>query len=361
MTTNDEINAVYNDLGSGGAFSGPNKIKEALEAKGVNIKLSEIKQWLKHQDSFTLYAPAIRNFKTGVTLTESIDHIWDADLFELPKLKKANNNIGKILLVIDMFSKYVWLEPLRDKTGKTMVDALNRIFKKGRRPRIIRSDMGGEFLNSKVQSFLKRKNIIHYTTKNTMKAQIAERAIRTIKMYIHRYLKHKNTLKYIDKLQKIAQTYNSSYHSSIGVAPINVNASNARAIWWYLYRPKKVNKIKPYKFNIGDYVRISTLTHKFAKEAVERWTEEIFKISSRFRRSGIPIYKITNIDSSEPIIGTFYEAEMQKINYDPDKLWVVEKILKTKGTGSKKRSLVKWQGYSDAHNSWVLSSTITKV
>ena len=77
--------------------------------------------------------------------------------------------------------------------------------------------------------------------------------------------------------------------------------------------PVKVLKKMTFKFKIGDKVRITQLTNIFSREYDEKWTGEVFNVSQRFWRSGVPIYKIKDYHDEE-IKGTFYQSELPKIN-----------------------------------------------
>ena len=103
--------------------------------------------------------------------------------------------------------------------------------------------------------------------------------------------------------------------------------------------------IKP-EFSVGDKVRISKKKKTFEKGYTTRWTEEIFTIVEVKRTSPVT-YKIADLNGEE-IKGSFYEPELQKTS---QQLFRIEKVIKR----GKKKSLVKWKGYSDDFNSWVLA------
>lgn len=93
---------------------------------------------------------------------------------------------------------------------------------------------------------------------------------------------------------------------------------------------KKQRLRKPFRFKIGDYVRLTHLKNPFSREYDERWTDEIFVISQKILRRGLPVFRVQDFDKDE-IEGTFYQSELQKVNVKDDGLWKVENILKTKG------------------------------
>ncbi len=59
------------------------------------------------------------------------------------------HNIGYkyVVTVIDVLSKYAWVEPLKSKTGECLVQAFGKIIKKGRKPQMFHTDKETEFIN----------------------------------------------------------------------------------------------------------------------------------------------------------------------------------------------------------------------
>ena len=114
---------------------------------------------------------------------------------------------------------------------------------------------------------------------------------------------------------------------------------------------------KPFRFQIGDNVRISHLKNIFKRETNERWTTEIFVVKARFHRRGIPMYKLNSLNS-ETLDGTFYEREMQPVTMDSQKAWKIEKIIKTRTLNKRKQHLVRWVGFPPDFDSWLDASQI---
>ena len=76
-----------------------------------------------------------------------IDKKWEADLVVMDSLSKEKYGYKYILTVIDVLSKYAWVEPLKTKSGENLVKAFERILKNGRKPEKLHSDKGTEFTN----------------------------------------------------------------------------------------------------------------------------------------------------------------------------------------------------------------------
>jgi hypothetical protein len=109
---------------------------------------------------------------------------------------------------------------------------------------------------------------------------------------------------------------------------------------------------KPFRFKVGDKVRITYIRNIFTREYEEKWTGEIFKVTQRIMRGGLPIYRLKDVHDEE-IKGTFYQSELQKVDVWDDDIWKIEKILKKKGKGNNKQYFIKWLHWPKKFNSWI--------
>ena len=73
----------------------------------------------------------------------------------MQSLSKYNKGIKYLLCAIDLFSKYAWVVPIKDKKGTSIVNAFQKIISEGRKPNKIWVDQGGEFYNKLFKRFLK--------------------------------------------------------------------------------------------------------------------------------------------------------------------------------------------------------------
>ncbi|CAG2222409.1 unnamed protein product [Mytilus edulis] len=366
MNTHQEINTLlektYYKLSNPGAYLGPDKLYRVLKSKGItHIGKHKVRKWLHNQDSYGLRKELRRHFTRTRVIVSGINDQFDMDLIDISNMKSENSGVSFLLVVIDIFSKYLWIKALKNKTAKVVVAALKKIlnhttFTKGR------SDKGGEFNNKIMKAYLKSKNIYYFTTENSeTKANFAERVIKTIKNMMYRYFTKQRSHRYINVLQDFVKTYNSTPHRSLNnIAPKDVNKENEADIWAFMYlKPKKPKQPQKFQFKVGDTVRLTKISNVFDRSYDEHFTREIFKIRKRFRMQSIPVYKISSFDNS-PVSGLFYSGEMIKVNKDENSMWYIENKLKKRKRNGVIQWLVKFEGWPDKYNQWIDENVITE-
>ena len=353
------LSELYYSFNSPVAYSGKQKLFEEAKKRNGKIKIKQVEEWLQSQPSYTLHKPVRINLETRRVIVFEKDESWQIDLVDLTKLSKMNDGYKFLLIAIDVFSKYVWIEPMKSKSALEVERALSKIFLESKRkPQTIQTDKGKEFLNRLVEELLKRHGIKLYTTFSERKASVVERVNRTIKGIMFKYFTKENTRRYIDVLQNIAMRYNNSYHRSIKMKPIQVTKENSPRVWMNLYEKDwKNKKIKP-KFSVNDKVRVSSESMPFKKRYEEIWTEEIFSIAHVIKGHPI-VYKIKDY-GEEPIKGTFYSEELQKVT-EPESFHIEKVIRKKKNPDGSVSCLVKWKGYPEKFNSYVLEKDLKKI
>lgn len=117
-----------------------------------------------------------RRFPTLPTMVYGINEQFVMDLVDLQKLAKWNKGYKYLLTVIDVLSKYAWVEPLKRKSATELVAAWERLWKRlgTRHPEKVQTDSGGEFYNSKVQPFFKKQGVHHFSTHGDAHGSVVE-------------------------------------------------------------------------------------------------------------------------------------------------------------------------------------------
>ena len=342
----------YHDPRQPGSLGGVTRFARALK-----LPVRKVREVLAKDLGYTLHKPRRRRFPTLPVLVFNIDQQWVADLVEVQNIAKYNKGMRYLLMVIDAFSKYAWVEPIKTKTGKAVTEAFEKILKraKGRKPLNLQTDDGKEFYNRMFQALMKREGIHHFSTFGDTKASIVERFNRTFKEKLYRYFTIKNTLGYLPVLPDLVKGYNASYHHTIGMAPNQVNFKNEKEVWDRMYGKRLSKKQRKGSLKVKDRVRLNKKFRQFKKGYLPGWTEEVFVVQ-RVIPGVVPTYKIEELNGT-PLKGSFYEQDLQRVNVSEDDLFRVEKILKRKGN----KVLVRWKNWADTYDSWIEKSALEKL
>ncbi|XP_033755026.1 uncharacterized protein LOC117337977 [Pecten maximus] len=364
------IDGVYYDLNNGGAFLSPTKVHQVLKSRGFNSPgLYKIRRYIQSLDDYSLQKPVKRSFKRARVEVSGPYEEFQADLADVSNLSKQNGGIRFLLVVIDVFSRFLWVEPIKTKTTKDVLDAFRKIIDRSKKPKRVYTDAGKEFTGNLMKQYCKDNGIKCFISLNEKKASVVERLIRTLKTMMYRYFTKYRTYEYADKLQDFVKSYNATPHSSLnGITPKDVNKTNEADLFAYMYLRKKhtrpsvrktVQKPK-FRFKIGSLVRISHLKQPFTRAYQQQWSSEIFKVKKRFLRQGIPQYQLIDF-LNEPIMGNFYQAELQRVDKDETTLWYIEEKLKERKRAGRTEWFVKFEGWPSKYNQWIAEKDITDV
>lgn len=355
-----DLEKFYYDPAHYAGYSAVNNLFRAS-----NLSRNKVTRWLETQDAYTLHRPLRRKFPRMHYNVTNIDDLWEADLIELRNLKSYNDGYSSLLVIIDILSKYVWVEPLRDKTSDSVMRAFQTVLARsnGRVPVYLQTDKGKEFVGRPLQKLLEENDIRFRVARNPdVKAAIVERFNRTLKERMWRYFTHKNTRRYIDVLQNIVNAYNHTRHSSTKMQPRVVTRENARIAYENITRRWKDEankKRRKTKYSVGDLVRISRAKAAFEKGYEARWSEEIFRIHRILDWRKPCLYELSDL-AGEVIDGIFYEQELARVEKNlQEEEFIVDRVIKSRGRGNNKQVLVSWRGYPSKFDSWIPASSLT--
>lgn len=164
-----------------------------------------------------IHSYARKNFQRRKYVMRGICETFQADLIEMQPYKRENGGHRYILIVIDVFSKMAYAEPLKNKTGLVVTKAMDSIFRKVNQHnpyhhiQNLHTDEGREFYNSSMKQLLEKFKINHYSTFSIMKASIVERLIRTIKRQLYMQFSLQGNYKWIKILPEVIDRYNNHW------------------------------------------------------------------------------------------------------------------------------------------------------
>jgi hypothetical protein len=299
-------------------FASIHKLKRASKRP-----YNKVREYLQSQDVYNQTKPVRRNFVRRKIIARHAGEIVQIDLMDLSKLSRSNRGYKWVLVGTDTLSKRLYLIPLKSKKSKEVSEALKIIVKGEPRLRYLMADMGTEFWNQNVtREILKPNNIKLYHTHSGIKASQAERMIRFVRERLERWHLYTGGKNWVDVIEAIEKTYNSTKHSRTRIAPNAVTKFNEMGILEKLYPPSVLSNPK---YVIGQLVRILKSISVFAKKTKAQFTKEIFEIYKI--NPGTPNTYHIKDSENKPILGMLYKEELSPVYSSKSS---IVKILKYK-------------------------------
>jgi len=311
----------------------------------------QISDFLKNQEVNQLYAPSkgkAKDFKSSMTTPNTI---LAMDLVNMEK--NEVRGFKYLFNAIDMSSRFIYSEALKNKTDTEVLKGFKRIYKKSK-IKAIRSDNGSEFINEKFKNFLKEndiKQILSEAGKPQSNGMI-ERANATIKELIQKSIELDEGFDWIKKLQKLIDNINNSQHRITGFTPNQIQEAfenDDKEILDEAYDKelkKKKGNISKEVFGKKDWVRIYLPSDKTRQS----WSNEIYEVERVFKplkSYSVYEYKLKGLDDK------FKEEELLKVDGLPQNKIVnvekfsISKIIKPVIKDNIIYYEVKWKGYKE--------------
>ena len=345
---------AYNTPGHQVAFSAPERIADYF---GISQK--KAKEILEHNQSYVLH----REYKKPRVYNPYYVHgrrkLIQADLIDMKKIQAANDGITFLLVFIDVFTKKIWVYPLKNKNQTTMRNVFAQwINSLQTKPKRLQTDLGLEFTNNAVQTLLRANNIEWQSAQGTLKAAVVERVNKTLQILIYKYLCQEERIRYINVLQKLVETYNKRGHKTLqDMSPEDADKPENEAFIQGIFHNKyeKINKHRKthLPFEVGDIVRVKTDPKKISSSSrayAEQFHGEYFKIDSINRTLPIALYYLRSEDTGELIEGGFYAQEIQK---QRGNVYRIESVLDRRVRRGQPQILVKWKYFGPRWNEWI--------
>ena len=128
----DSLNFLCFDTKSPVAFTSPLALYREAKKRYPSLTFQQVKTWLQSKDTYTLHKPVRYNFPRNRVIVTGIDDQWQADLVDISSLARFNKGYKFLLTCIDVFSKFAWVVPLKNKSGETLVNGFQSILDLGR-------------------------------------------------------------------------------------------------------------------------------------------------------------------------------------------------------------------------------------
>ena len=235
-----------------------------------------------------------KKYATNKTNVYHIDDVWSLDILDLKDYGPENiRGYRYVFVVLDNFSKFGWIKPLKNKNAQTIKDSFENILINSRRsPNLIETDRGKEFYKNIFQDFLIKNKINFYSRNSSYGAVFAERFNRTIRDLLKKIVFEQGDAKWIDILPTLTKQYNNKVHSSTKLTPIQASLRKNEG---YVYKNllDKRKKVTP-KFQVNDLIRTADIKKTFSKGDTTNWSYKLYKITEIINDT-IPRYRLDNL------------------------------------------------------------------
>ena len=128
------LKRFYYDPSSPASYGGAKRLWNEAIKEIPDLKLNEVRKWLRGEDTYTMFRPVRKKFERVHTLVDAIDEQHQGDLLDVQWFSRFNDGVKFLLVIIDVMSRFAWVRSLRDKRGTTVANAMRSILEEGRVP-----------------------------------------------------------------------------------------------------------------------------------------------------------------------------------------------------------------------------------
>ena len=140
------LERIYFDEKHPASFGGVRNLYRAAKSLNSNITLKFVHDWLSSRFEYSLFKPTVKIFSRNKTLATYINEYWQCDTLDYSNISRFNNGFKYLICVIDVFSKYLMVIPLKSKTMTEVTYKFNILFNQIK-PTHLQSDRGTDFYN----------------------------------------------------------------------------------------------------------------------------------------------------------------------------------------------------------------------
>ena len=315
-----------------------------MSIKKVSLR-DKVENALGDQHTAAMFSQTTKNYKHQSIPASHPDDIWSADLMDTASLHPEKNKATRFLLIIvDVYSRFVRAIPLKEKSAAAVADALSSL---KAAPKYLHVDEGTEFYNAQVKKWADDHDVNMYST--AIGAVHAERFIRTLRNYIARFRQYTHDQEWLPALPVILERYNTRPHSTTGEAPAEVYEGEVLLMGDSKKQTPKerLKEAKEKVLAVGTPVLISMESDKFDKSTAYLWSREYFLIAHIKDVPGEPVGYYLMDNEGDSIKGLFYREELRPLSQVPEvfDVNVLKKGIDPK-TG-KPGVQVEWVGYRE--------------
>jgi hypothetical protein len=281
--SDDQLRSIYYDTKTG--FRGESDLYNKAKELGYKVTHSITKEWLKKQSTQQVHSvPKLVKHYYPIKSPYK-DYIFNVDLCDVSQQAHLNDQVNYLLICIDIYTRFAWVIPLKNKTANTVVNAFSNLLDNIQKdnhtiPKKISCDQGSEFISSLWNNLMKKHGIemSYCVVGNHHVMGIIDSFTKSLRRYIAKYCTTAGTQRYIDVLPDLISNYNNSFHSSIGGKP-NAIKPNDKFIENRIKDREDLANGSVAQFKLNDQVRYITNKMLFDKGAKANWSNSTHKIT----------------------------------------------------------------------------------
>jgi hypothetical protein len=270
----EKIKEKYQEFG----YPSPYKLFKIMKKDEPDVKFNKIIEVVENEKPYQLHKKTKSTVQAHMVAFRE-NQIWLADLLDMSNYSRDNKGFKWILLVIDVFTRQCFAEPMKNKEKESSLSAFKKIIEDNGKPEKLITDNGSEFTNREFQKLLAESKIFHETNEPHYHQTLGliDRLCRTIKEKIFKFFTDKNETNWLDHLQSIISAYNQTPHEALkDLTP--QEASEERYKVFIQDLNKKKNVISNHYFKEGQIVRKKLVKPTFAKGYKQIWGGNVHEL-----------------------------------------------------------------------------------
>ena len=274
------LTKLYYDEDRGGGTADKFYLRNKKILREKKIRKLFIKEWLKTQEVRQVFRRKVRpkKFQSIIANPPVINNNWQWDLLDFHQWAAFNGGYKWLMVVIDVYSRFLMVEPMLHKDAPSILAAYEKITDKYGNPVNLNTDLEKAIMGKRgaFQKYLKSKGTTHWASNPNFHhlQAIVERVNLTIRRYLAKYFFSHKTKNWIDHIQTLVRNYNNDKHQTTKERPIDI------------WEGREENRQKivrlPIDLKVGDRVRfLKRYTSMIKRSDQKKFSTTIYKIIER--------------------------------------------------------------------------------
>lgn len=364
MTLSEEekkyvLDAYYNVRGSG-SYGSLNALYQHVKREGkYKISKAAIADLLSGEEVYHSHLARHRpKYYARITVPhEGYQIEFDVGYMPFPR----KNRLKFLVLGVDSFSRKLSGRAVASLKAPAVNRAVNAILDElGYSYKFVRTDRGLDFNNRLVKDTFKKRNIVHFRAFEPNKGAQIERALRTVKQKTYKILQRYGDHNWSKYIQDVIYSHNHTKTRTLyGLSPDEVTPEQVPKLWFLMKNSdlQKQPLDKPFKFKVGDQVKIRVTRQPFRKEFNETVTEEVHTIEKQINRGNNHLYKVKHSDGTV-LEGVFREDQLEKVRVDDNTEFRIERIVARKKVRGVPMVKLRYIGHGPEFDTWEPKSSV---